>query len=225
MAGEDDGATLVGEAFEDAEEFAGQLAVEVGGRFIGDEDFRIIDQRAADGDTLLFAAGEPFHFRGAALAQIYIGEQGFGLFEQCLARLAGRVGRQDDVLDGGEAANQVELLEDEAEGLAANLGEETFRQAGNVRALEPHAPFGRAGEAAEDGQQCGLARARRAAQGRDLPFGNRQVDAIERPVFVVLALIEGLADLAEFEHFGQPRITVSGSVIAARQIGTSTAAV
>ena len=46
-------------------------------------------------------------------------------------------------------------------------------------------------------------------------------DAGQRPVLVVLALVEGLADVAQFDH---ARITASGSVTAARQMGTSTAA-
>ena len=58
-------------------------------------------------------------------------------------------------------------------------------------------------------------------QAGDLLRLDVQVDAIERPELVLAPLVEGLADAGDFDH---DRITESGSVIAAFQIGTSTAA-
>jgi hypothetical protein len=91
--------------------------------------------------------------------------------------------------------DQVELLEDEAEGAAADLGQEALGQPGDVLAFQAHAALGRPRQAADDGQQGGLARAAGAAQGGDLVRLDAQVDAVERPVLVVTALVEGLADV------------------------------
>ena len=47
--------------------FAG-VRVEVAGRFVGENDFGIIDQRAGDGDALLLAAGK---LHGPVLAAVF----------------------------------------------------------------------------------------------------------------------------------------------------------
>ena len=72
------------------------------------------------------------------------------------------VGRQHDVLQGADAADEVELLEDEAEGVAADLREEAVGQARDLPVLHENAPGGGFGHAADDGQQGRLPRAARA---------------------------------------------------------------
>jgi hypothetical protein len=171
------------------------VGVEVGGRLVGDQQFGIVDQGAADGDALLLAAGEPFDLGRAAVAELEPGQQFLGAREQFLARLpAGRVGGQDDVVQRREALDQVELLEDEAEAAAADLGQEALGQARDVLAVQPHAALGRPCQAADQSQQRGLARAAGAAQAVTFLRLDVQVDAVERPVLVVAALVEGLAD-------------------------------
>ena len=90
------------------------------------------------------------------------------------------------------------------------------------RPFEPHAAGGGPRQAADHGQQRGLAGTAGAEERRHLLRRDGQVDAVERPELVVASLVEGFANAGEFDH-SQPRITVSGSVMAARQIGTMVA--
>jgi hypothetical protein len=125
---------------------------------------------------------------------------------QLAVRPAGGVGRQDHVVQRGEALDQIELLEDETEALAADLGQEALGQPGDVLAFQAHAALGRPRQAADDGQERGLARAAGAAQRRDFVGLDAQVDAVERPVLVVMALVEGLADGVKFDHLSWPAV-------------------
>ena len=50
---------------------------------------------------------------------------------------AQRIGWQHDVLDGRQSPDQIELLEDEAESAAPDLGQEALRQAGDIAVFEP----------------------------------------------------------------------------------------
>ena len=54
----DDGDALVVEFLEHAHDFDARLAVEVAGRLVGQQQRRLVDQRAGDGDALLLAAGK-----------------------------------------------------------------------------------------------------------------------------------------------------------------------
>jgi hypothetical protein len=55
-------------------------------------------------------------------------------------------------------------------------------------------------------KQRGLARAAGAAQRGDFVGLDAQVDAVERPVLVVMALVEGLADGVKFDHLSWPAV-------------------
>src|SRR5258708_35893802 len=58
MRDHDDGDALVVEFLEHAHHLDGGLAVEVAGRFVGEEDLRLVDEGAGDGHALLLAARE-----------------------------------------------------------------------------------------------------------------------------------------------------------------------
>src|ERR1051325_2015890 len=55
---EDDGLVLRGELFEDGDDVAAGLRIEVAGRLVGEDERRIVDQSAGDGDSLALSAGE-----------------------------------------------------------------------------------------------------------------------------------------------------------------------
>ena len=69
VAGDDGRLSLVLEPGDDLHEFQGELAVQVGRRFIGDDDRGIVHQRPGDRHPLGLSAGEPFHLRGGALPE------------------------------------------------------------------------------------------------------------------------------------------------------------
>ena len=90
-----------------------------------------MDERAGDGDALLLAAGE---LRGAVRAAV---AQADGLDELLDPPVVGlRPGdreRQDEVLLRGEDRQEVERLEDEADLVAAQLGELRVVERGRAR--------------------------------------------------------------------------------------------
>ncbi|MPM20525.1 hypothetical protein SDC9_66955 [bioreactor metagenome] len=53
----DDQLTGFGNVLDDVQHLISRLRVQSSGRFIGNDDIRIIDQRAGDGHTLLLSAG------------------------------------------------------------------------------------------------------------------------------------------------------------------------
>ena len=59
VAGDEDGLAVILELPDDGHEFVGELGVQVGGRFVGDDDGRVVDERPGDGHPLGLAAGEP----------------------------------------------------------------------------------------------------------------------------------------------------------------------
>ena len=93
---------------------------------------------------------------------------------------AGELQRQEDVLARVEDRQQVEELEDEADVVAAQLGELAVVEPGEVDAVDHDRARGRAVEAGEDVHQRRLARARRA-HDRGQPAGRElDRDAVER---------------------------------------------
>ncbi len=107
---------------------------------------------------------------------------------------AGELQRQEDVLARVEHRQQVEELEDEADLVAAQLGELGVVERPEVDAVDDDGPRGRAVEAREAVHQRRLARARRAHDRREPPPGEADADAVER-AHGGLALAEGTANV------------------------------
>ena len=121
---------------------------------------------------------------------------------------------------------QVELLEDEAEGAAAHLGQEALGELGDVAAGDHHPAGAGAAHAADQAEQGGLPRAARALQHHHLAPLDTQGSAADGPDLVRAAGMVDLADLLGDESGYRgwtsallPRMTCSGSVMAAFQEG------
>ena len=96
------------------------LRVEIAGGFVRQQQSRLIDQRAGDGNALLFAAGESARF---VLEPILDAEQFQRLFEIGGTRFDMRdVLRERDVVGGGQGRQQVVLLKDKAYFALAQFG-------------------------------------------------------------------------------------------------------
>ena len=78
----------------------------------------------------------------------------------------GDLERQEDVLLRGEHRQQVEELEDEADVVAAQRGQPGVIEAGDLDVADPHLPLVGLVEPGQDVHERGLARARRAHDGR-----------------------------------------------------------
>src|SRR3954454_6375890 len=175
----DDGlAELVDGAAQEVEHLTGGLRVEVAGRLVGEDDGGLARERAGHRDALLLAARELGRPVGEAVAQADGVDE---LVEPLRVRpLAGDRQRQHDVLARVEDRQEVERLEDEADALAAQLGEPAVVERGDLDAVQDDRPGGRAVEAGEDVHQRRLARAGRAHDRREAAL--REVDrhAVER---------------------------------------------
>ena len=105
-------------------------AVEVAGRFVGEDDLGPTGQGTGHGDPLLLPTGELARAMAeAALQADRLDHEA----EPFLVRLpAGQRHRELDVLDGREGRDEVEGLEDEPDTVAAQRGERLVAQAGEV---------------------------------------------------------------------------------------------
>ena len=131
------------------------LGVEVAGGLVGQDDFRIVHERARDGDALLLAARK---LRGQMRGAVCHAD----LLQRCqsfvFVRHAVEVLRQHHVFERREMRHQMELLEDEAHGFAAEARQFAAARVSRYRCRQcAAAPRGGLIEAADEVQQRGLA--------------------------------------------------------------------
>src|SRR6187402_1366356 len=197
-------AELVHRLAQQPQDVGARLRVEVAGRLVGEDDRLLADQRPGDGDALLLAAGELGGAVGAAVLEADGADQ---LVDPLLVGLAaGDRERQHQVLLGGEDREQVEELEDEAELVAAQLGQLAVVEAGDVNAVELDPAGGWLVEAGEDVHQGRLAGARRAhdrGEAVALEAGGDAVQSIDGGVSLAEATVEvgGDDDLSVGTHW------------------------
>ena len=114
MRRDDDDAARLREVTEEPEHAVDLDVVEVRGWLVGEHEWRIVRECPCDGDTLLLTTR---HVGGAVVHPVvepHLLEERFGArLRLALGDLA-RLRRDLDVLTGGEAGNQVERLEDDA---------------------------------------------------------------------------------------------------------------
>ena len=122
---------------------------------------------------------------------------------------AGEVHRERDVLEGGERRHQVERLEDEADPVAAQLGELLVVERGEVDVADEDLAVGEVVEPGEGVHQRRLAGARRAHDGGEAAGGELDVDAVEgADGAVALAVDLGGADGPGGDR--RPRLVAGG---------------
>ena len=127
VAGHDHGLAAPFQLGGDGQELRDPFAIEVRGRLVGDDDLRVVDQRPGNGDALHLAARQMFDGEQGAILQAERIQQLIAPALQSAVRNAGRIGRQHHVLEGGEAADQIESLKDETEQATPRLGQEALR--------------------------------------------------------------------------------------------------
>ena len=98
-----------------AEHVVGGLRVEVAGRLVGQQHPGAVGDRAGDGDSLLFAAGQFRRAMALALSETEIGEQFARAGRGLSAREPRDHLRQDEILERRELRQQVMELVDEAD--------------------------------------------------------------------------------------------------------------
>ena len=197
---EDDGKALGVEGAEEGHDLGTALRVEVAGRLVGEDEGGAADEGAGDGDPLLLAAGELVRLVVPPVADADVVEEDDGIGGEALAAPALRVDEgEGDVLLGGDPLQEVELLEDEADGLRAEAGE---RVVGEVLRVVPRdAEDAGAGpvEEAEDLEEGRFPRARGPDDRDELALPDPQGDALQGGDDGLPHEV-GLADVFEDDH-------------------------
>ena len=113
--GDDAGVLLGGELAQQVHDDARALAVQRGGRFVGEDDARAVGQRPGDGHALRLAARQQRRHGAGAVADLQIVQQFLRAGLRLCPALARQMQHQRDVVGGIEERQQVVGLEDEAD--------------------------------------------------------------------------------------------------------------
>ncbi len=190
----DGGAELAAERGEQAHDLLGIGAVEIARRLVEQQYTRPKDERSRDRRALLFAARHRPRESVAAVIKTHVGDY---LVQTLLHRtlsLAREINGHEDVLFGGEIGREIEKLKDESDGRAAHDGELAFLHGSDEPAVHSDFARGRAFDAAEDGEQGGLAAAARPEDGHENSRLDVEIYAAEHLVSAVVTV----ADAARF---------------------------
>ena len=125
---QDDGDALAVELLQQGHDLDAGVGVEGAGRLVGQNQLRIIDQRAGDGYPLLLPPRELRRVMVHALRESYLRQALFGVPFPLAGRHAAIEQGQSDVVQGGSSRQQVEMLEDEAELAVAYSGQFIARE-------------------------------------------------------------------------------------------------
>ena len=161
MRHEDDGLAGAVEFGENLHDFEAGLFVEVAGGFVGEDDGRVVGECAGDGDALALAAGELRGARVVAAFEAEAVEEGFGACSHFAAACARVLHGEADVLEDGEVGEEVEGLEDHADGAVADAGGGVVGERGDGAAVDFVCACGGLDEEAEEVEHGRFAGARR----------------------------------------------------------------
>lgn len=155
------------------------MRVEVAGGFVGDDERRVGDEGAGDGDALFLAAGELPGEVTHPVAQADEFEGGFNVLPAFATGQAGEEEREFDVFEGGQYRDEVESLEDETDVVVAPFRELGFGEVGDVDFVDVAVAAGGAVNAGNDMEERAFARAARAHEGDELTGGDVDRDVVE----------------------------------------------
>ena len=173
------------------------MAVQVAGGLVSQDDSGLGDQRPGDGHPLLLAAGEVAGIAGQLALQI---QKAHDLPEEGLVLLlAVQTDGEDDVLIGSEVGDQVVILKDETDPLAAEDGEVLVPKVLQLEVVHLHGAAGGPVQPAQHVQQGGLAGAGGADDGHELPRLYGQGDVVQGlhqagVLTILLGQVGGLQD-------------------------------
>ena len=175
----DDGDARVVEFLEQPHDLDAGAGVEIAGGLVGQDEFRLVDQGAGDGDALLLSAGKLAGMMVTPVAQADLLQRLEGALSAFTVRNDGQVvkHRQLDILQGAGARQEIEALKHEAKFLVAEHGQLFAVKPGHANAIEHIVSAGGLVEASEHVHEGGFARAARAHDRHKIPALDFQVDA------------------------------------------------
>ena len=180
------------DVFQFALHFLAQLEIQCTERLVEQQNFRLVDQRAGDGNTLLLTAG---HLRDAALvkaAQTDQTQHALDLLLDDVFRLLFEIETESNIVIHVQMRKQRVFLEYRVD-LAL-----VRRQTGNILAVKQHLTVIGVEKARNDAQECGFAAAGRAEQRDEFVFMNVQRNAVEHALTV--KILDDILDFNELFH-------------------------
>ena len=176
MGDDHEGRAVLVELVEQVEDDLFVGFVQVAGGLVGQQQLGVVDEGAGHAHALLLAAGELARQVCGAVGQADAveGLEGFLLVGHRVVVLG-----DHDVLEGRQVADEVELLEDEADGAAAHLGELVGGQVGDVVAVQHDGALGGGVHGADDVHERGLAGAGGADDGDPLAARDLEGHVVE----------------------------------------------
>jgi hypothetical protein len=151
--------------------------VEISRWFVGKNKLGMIDERAGDGDALLFAAGKLRRKMQEAFAQADA-SKGFGGL--MFIRGAVKILREHDVFNRGEIRDEVKLLKDKTDFLGAKTREARFVETAHVNAVDDGAAVRGRVESADNIDERSLTGTGRTHDGDPFARFDAEGDAIQR---------------------------------------------
>ena len=180
MRDHDDGHAEAGLNFaEERQDLLAVDAVEIAGGLVGKKDCGAVDEGAGDGAALLFAAGEFGGTVAAACREADVFERGLDAGGALGAIDFGESQRELDVFREGHAGEEIERLEDHADGVAAVAGEFCRIDGGEVAAADVDGAGGGAVESGQEIEKGGLAGAGAAEKGDEFALADFEGDVVD----------------------------------------------
>ena len=178
----DDGAPFAVQFGQQRHDLRPGFGIQVAGGFIRQDEHRIVDQGAGDGDPLRLPAGEFLRLMVDAVPQADRLQRGDGflaLFGLAEVQVAVVEHGQHHVFDGGGAGQQVVTLEDEPDFAVTDDRQLVLVQIADILPVQEVAPGGRAVEAAQDVHHGALAGAGRPHDGDKFVLLDGQADPVQ----------------------------------------------
>src|SRR5579862_8403081 len=174
------GAVVV-EPLEQIHDHFSLAGVQAAGRLVGENEFRLANHSAGDGDELLLSAGKLIRVE-RFLADDLEAVENVGHHPFALGFLDVAVGkRQIEIFRDGEIIEQVILLEDKADIFLVQLDTAAIVEFVDGIFEQIIFAFPGAIQHTDDTHQRGLARARWAHDGDEVALGNIEIDPAEHP--------------------------------------------
>src|SRR2546425_6205965 len=196
------------------------------GGFIAHDQAGLVDEGAGEGNTLLLAAGELAGQRIETVPQAKSSQQGSRAVKGLGALPVRGEQGHGGVLRGGERWQEVVLLEDEAEVLAAEGDALAAGELLDVPAEEQDFAVGAVEKPGDDGEESGFSAATRADEECELAKPSLKVDAAQHlharfagaEVFPYLAAGDGGGASVGVGIHVHPRKTAAGSSTTTRRM-------
>ncbi len=154
-------------------------AVEIAGGLVGEKNCGAIDERAGDGAALLFAAREFRWTVAAARGETDVFEGGLNAGGSLGAIDFGEAERQLDVFREGHAGEEIERLEDHADGVPAVAGEFDGIDRGEIASADVNSTGSGAIESGQEIEKGGLTGAGAPEEGDEFAGADFEGDVVD----------------------------------------------